>query len=183
MRRISRITEAMIVFFNGIFPNYSDFRGGCDVVLFVELIGFSNIEFFDEVNSFCQITRITEDILRMELTLLDVGRISRISEDVQQSWFDFPGGYQRCSFRRTRRTVLNLPNKSDDRTCYTERSIFLGRFPRCSFEVFRRSQKIGRVHNEWYSERDPVFISSSTVRLGAVRSIQTSITRLRLSLE
>ena len=48
MRRISRITEAMIVFF-GIFPNYSDFRGGCEDVLFVELIGFSNIEFFDEV--------------------------------------------------------------------------------------------------------------------------------------
>ena len=30
----------------------------------------------------------------MELTVVDVGRVSRIFEYVQQSWFDFPGGYQ-----------------------------------------------------------------------------------------
>ena len=92
MRRISRIIEAMIVFF-GIFPNYSDFRQRlrrCSICRINRILKYWILR----RSSFCQITRITEDILRMELTVLDVGRISRIFEDVQQSWFDFPGGYQ-----------------------------------------------------------------------------------------
>ena len=44
--RISRINEAMIVFFGSTdFPIYSDFSRRLPKVPFVELIGFPNIEF------------------------------------------------------------------------------------------------------------------------------------------
>ena len=147
------------------------------LISFAELVDFPRVVFFGSTRLF-RITRtfagyrISEDILRM---LWQSSR--RISEDDQQcsiflkvikitedALFVEPGGSLKINFFDSAQfaELVGWPKMFDNVR------IFLGGCPRCRSVVFRRSQKIGRVNNEWYSERVSVFISSSTKRLRAV---------------
>ena len=86
--RISRIPEGCLLREYSIFSNYSDFRRSPKMtVLFVELVGFPNTDFLNDV-------RFDVAFPKIFWACFDSARVG-FPEIGCSTMFDFPGGYHR----------------------------------------------------------------------------------------